>query len=133
MTEAGDGTTGRGIVLEVGALVLLTLGSLVSWVGWVGGVLLLWTSDRWTRRDKLLGTLVLPGGLLPAWAFARGPATTTCVSLVTGSGASTTSTPRTCDPMPFPLPVMVLVQVVLVLAPLVTVAVLGWHVRRTTG
>jgi hypothetical protein len=127
MTEAGDGTTGRGAVSRW-ALVLLTLGSLVSWVGWVGGVLLLWASDRWTRRDKLLGTLVLPGGLLPAWAFARGPATTTCVSLVTGSGASI---PRTCDPMPLPLPMMVLAQTVLVLAPLVVVAVLGWRVRRT--
>ena len=76
MTDAGDGTTDRGIALEIGAQVLLTLGSVVSWVGWLGGVLLLWTSDRWTRRDKLVGTLVLPGGLAAAWWFARGPATT---------------------------------------------------------
>lgn len=133
MTETGDGTSDRGVVLEVGALVLLTLGSLVSWVGWVGGVLLLWTSNRWTRRDKLLGTLVLPGGLLPAWEFAHGPATTTCVVLGQGPAGRVDPGAGSCDAMPFPLPVMLLVQVVLVLAPLVTVALLGWRVRRTTG
>lgn len=133
MSESGGGPPGRGVVLEIGALVLLTLGSLVSWVGWVGGVLLLWASHRWTRRDKLLGTLVLPGGLIPAWEFARGPATVTCIGLSTGSGASTTSAPRSCGPMPLPLALMVLVQVVLVLLPLSMVVVLGWRARRTAA
>jgi formate hydrogenlyase subunit 3/multisubunit Na+/H+ antiporter MnhD subunit len=30
---------------------------------WVVGVVLLWRSRAWSRRDKLLGTLVIPGGL----------------------------------------------------------------------
>lgn len=30
---------------------------------WVVGVVLLWRSRAWTRRDKLIGTLVVPGGL----------------------------------------------------------------------
>lgn len=30
-------------------------------VGWVVGVVLLWASKTWTRRDKLIGTLVFPG------------------------------------------------------------------------
>jgi len=32
-------------------------------VGWVVGVVLLWRSRAWTTTDKLIGTLVLPGGL----------------------------------------------------------------------
>src|SRR5439155_820822 len=32
-------------------------------VGWLAGVVLLWSSSLWTRRDKLIGTLVIPGGL----------------------------------------------------------------------
>jgi len=30
---------------------------------WVVGVVLLWRSRAWTLRDKLIGTLVVPGGL----------------------------------------------------------------------
>jgi hypothetical protein len=30
---------------------------------WVVGVVLLWHSRAWTLRDKLVGTLVVPGGL----------------------------------------------------------------------
>jgi uncharacterized Tic20 family protein len=30
---------------------------------WVLGVVLLWRSRAWTTRDKLIGTLVVPGGL----------------------------------------------------------------------
>lgn len=53
---------GRG---EWAAIVLLPLGGLVVPVlGWLAGVILLWGSDAWTAREKLLGTLVVPGGLL---------------------------------------------------------------------
>ena len=127
MAETG-GTADRGLVLEAGALVLLTLGSLLSWVGWAGGVLLLWTSDRWSRPDKLLGTFVLPGGLIPALLFARGPATTTCTG-ITRAGVS--ARPLSCDPLPWPVPVMWVAMVVLVLVPVVMAAVLGLRARRT--
>lgn len=50
---------------EIGALVLLPLGGLVlPIVGWLVGVVLLWVSDAWTSRDKLIGTLLIPGGLV---------------------------------------------------------------------
>ncbi len=126
MTTSGEDTTDRGLVLEIGALVLLTLGSVVSWVGWAGGVLLVWTSDRWTRSDKLVGTLVLPGGLTAAWWFARGPATTTCAGFAVDG-----RTPSCPDSNPLPLPVMVAVQLVLLVAPLAAAAWLGWRLRRT--
>lgn len=50
---------------EVGALILLPIGGVILPVlGWFIGVALLWISDAWSTRDKLVGTLLLPGGLL---------------------------------------------------------------------
>jgi len=43
-------------LLEIGALVLTPL-------VWPIGVILLWTSGAWNTRDKLIGTLLPPGGL----------------------------------------------------------------------
>ena len=61
-------------LLLVGGSALLGLGTVIGapgrialpGIGWLAGVLLLWLSKIWTVRDKLLGTMVLPGGLLPA-------------------------------------------------------------------
>jgi hypothetical protein len=47
---------------EVGALILLP----VPGLGWLAGVILLWTSDVWSRRDKVIGTLLIPAGELGA-------------------------------------------------------------------
>lgn len=45
------------------ALLLLPFGGLlIPLVGWLVGVVLLWRSRVWTRLDKLIGTLVVPGG-----------------------------------------------------------------------
>src|SRR4051795_3088870 len=50
--------------VETLALVLLPVGGvIIPVVGWVAGVILLWVSDVWTTRDKILGTTVVPGGL----------------------------------------------------------------------
>lgn len=38
-------------------------------VGWLTGVLMLWTSSQWRTRDKIVGTLLLPGGFAPAAVF----------------------------------------------------------------
>ena len=51
--------------LEIIAIVLLLIGGVVlPVIGWAAGVVLLWLSPRWGLRDKLLGTLIWPGGLL---------------------------------------------------------------------
>jgi hypothetical protein len=42
---------------------LLLLGGFVFIIGWFLGAGLLWSSPTWTTRDKLLGTLIWPGGL----------------------------------------------------------------------
>jgi hypothetical protein len=82
--EAGvlpaDPRARRGWV-EVTALVLLLVGGFIFFVGWLVGVVLLWVSDVWTRREKLLGTLVLPFGLvLPVGFFFLAGAEEVCRS-----------------------------------------------------
>ena len=60
-------TKARGGTLEILAVCLLLIGgALVPAIGWLAGVALLWASRAWTIGDKLLGTLVVPGGLAPA-------------------------------------------------------------------
>ena len=81
VAEAG---TGQASVARVGlnervAIILLLVGGFLLGVGWFVGVVLLWSSRIWTLRDKLIGTLVLPGGLA------------TCGLVVTFAAASTGS------------------------------------------
>src|SRR5207253_262459 len=47
---------------EIGALIFLSVGGLIlPVIGWFIGVVLLWVSDAWNTRDKLLGTFFAPG------------------------------------------------------------------------
>ena len=50
--------------IDVAAIVLLLVGGLiVPLVGWLVGVVLLWVSNAWNFRDKVIGTVFVPGGL----------------------------------------------------------------------
>lgn len=77
-------------------LLLLIGGLMLPFIGWIIGVVMLWTSDAWRSRDKILATLLVPGGLfapilLGGLAFAV--TTTNCVSApVVVPGTSTPST-----------------------------------------
>jgi hypothetical protein len=79
---------------EWAAIVLLPLGGFVFGVGWIAGAILLWSSRAWSTRDKVIGTLIVPGGIaavLPA-LFLLGTATKTrCVSYARASGAALSS------------------------------------------
>ena len=79
---------------EVATVWLLLVGGIVlPIVGWVIGVVLLWRSDVWTRNDKLIGTLVLPGGwMLPAFITGMGQPSRTCA----GHGGPGIPTVATC-------------------------------------
>jgi hypothetical protein len=48
---------------EWAAIVLLLVGGFLFAVGWLVGLVLLWSSRAWTKTEKLIGTLVIPGGL----------------------------------------------------------------------
>ena len=49
------------------AVLLLVIGGLAFLPGWAGGVVLLWASPRWQLRERLIGTLIWPGGLAGFW------------------------------------------------------------------
>jgi uncharacterized membrane protein len=51
---------------EWGAVILLPLGGFVFGIGWLVGLILLWSSRLWTTRDKLIGTFIIPGGIVTA-------------------------------------------------------------------
>lgn len=56
---------------EWAAIILLLLGGFVFGVGWIAGVVLLWSSTAWRVREKVIGTLLIPGGLAAGFfAFA---------------------------------------------------------------
>jgi hypothetical protein len=48
---------------EWAAVILLPFGGFAFGVGWLIGLILLWSSRLWTTREKLIGTLIVPGGL----------------------------------------------------------------------
>jgi hypothetical protein len=60
---------------EWAAVILLPLGGFAFGVGWLVGLVLLWSSRLWTTREKLIGTLIVPGGI----------ATTLLVVVLTGT------------------------------------------------
>lgn len=64
--------TRRGGLVEILALIGLLVGGFLFVIGWFVGLVLLWVSDAWTMREKLVGTLVVPGGLLPAFLLFSG-------------------------------------------------------------
>lgn len=79
-----------GIGLEIAAVALMTLGSLIIGLGWAAGAILLWTSRRWTTGEKLLGTLVVPGGPFLALVLASfGGQTCSSAQTVNEAGVET--------------------------------------------
>jgi hypothetical protein len=55
---------------ESSALTLVLIGGFFLGIGWIVGVVLLWRSKSWTVTDKLIGTLLWPGGLVTGLIFA---------------------------------------------------------------
>ena len=43
---------------------LIIFGPVASGLGWIAGMLILWTSPTWNQRDKLIATFVPPAGLV---------------------------------------------------------------------
>lgn len=113
---------------EIVALILLPIGGIiVPIVGWVVGAVLLWVSDAWGTKDKLIGTLLFPGGLLiPAALLFMAGESSGCGSVVSPQLQPQQGTP-TCPPADGTGFWEVLVMAALVLVPLV---VIGYLARR---
>jgi uncharacterized membrane protein len=122
--------------IEVGALVLLLVGGIVlPLFGWVIGVILLWVSNAWNVRDKVIGTVFLPGGLaLPLFLFLA------TASLSGGSvGCSPTIETSTGQEIPQSCPngdssstpyIGIAAAIALILIPILTTAYLAYRLRR---
>jgi HAAS len=118
--QAGSGPGVREII----AVVLLPIGGFILPVlGWFIGVVLLWTSDRWTTRDKIIGTFVWPGGYLLPFAFGTFAAQVCSSDPITGA--------ESCSGWAMPAWLGVPVSVVLILAPLAVVGYLLSRARRS--
>ena len=120
-------------MLLVGGIALLGVGTLLGTpgrialpgIGWLAGVLLLWLSKIWTVRDKLLGTLVVPGGLLPvAYLTLTSVSVETCTTGAQGVQHCTggISTPARVA--------LITLWIVLLAAPLATGLHLGRQLRN---
>jgi hypothetical protein len=104
---------------------LLLLGGFVAGLGWLVGVFLLWTSATWRLREKLLGTLVLPGGLVATVALlgAGVPGNTEC------TGSSSAPALHCTGSQGLPAAVGLPLAALLAVLPVLSALWLG-HVRR---
>ncbi len=129
-----DGERRRGTpVLEVAALLCITLGSFViPFVAWLVGAVLLWMSGRWSLRDKLLGTLIWPGGLgglLILAGLAAPWSGRSCGTVYSANGSVAPSTCHSFGSAP-PLGLTVLVVTLLLGAPILMVVHLARRLQR---
>lgn len=122
---------------ETATLILLPIGGIViPFLGWVIGVVLLWASDVWSTRQKLIGTLVPPGGFM---------ATFFVLVVVAQATVSTTKCTSDLDPatgkvLSSACPggggistghiLLIALLAVMVIAPIATTAYLATHMRR---
>jgi len=126
----------QGIGLELGAVIMLTAGSLIPIIGWLIGVILLWSSGLWRRSEKVVATLIFPGGLggILLWggAFVALVPSQTCVTSgvpiqVVGSsspGGPAVTPAQICTGFTLPSWVMIPILLVVVIAPMVVAIVL---------
>jgi hypothetical protein len=109
---------------EWAAIFLLLFGGFLFFFGWVVGLILLWSSRAWNTRDKLIGTLIVPGGLatvLPLLVITS--SVQTCTSFNGG--------PQHCTGGPSPVHqvVSIVLLVFLILGPICTSVYLARRAR----
>lgn len=109
---------------EWAAIVLLLAGGFIFFVGWFAGLVLLWSSRAWNVRDKLIGTLIVPGGLATVVPLLLGQATVQTCSSFNGG-------PQQCSPGPSTLHniLSIALLAILVLGPIFTAVYLARRAR----
>ncbi|GAA1231622.1 HAAS signaling domain-containing protein [Oryzihumus leptocrescens] len=122
-----------GLLHEYATVATLLLGSiLLPVIGWLCGVALLWTSRQWTTREKLLGTLVVPGGPGGVWLASALP-TQNCSESSGGSPSGPETITRACSGFAFPPLVGIPLAIVTLVASFVVPAVLLSRARKRAG
>ena len=113
---------------EWAAIFLLLFGGFIFVFGWIAGVILLWSSRAWTTAEKLIGTLVVPGGLASAPVVALLVGTKqTCVS-VAGQPTRCTAGPSTPHHI-----LQIALVTICVLGPIATAIYLTRRARSPAG
>ena len=102
-------------VRDIVTVILLLFGGFLWLVGWVVGAILLATSTAWTSREKVIGLLVVPGGLLPAFLFGVLPAQVCSETSVNGRVVA-----ETCSGGGIPVWLAYAILAVLVIGPIWT-------------
>jgi uncharacterized membrane protein len=119
-----------GIGLEIAAAVLMTVGSIVPVIGWAVGAILAWSARRWTVGEKLLATLVVPGGPFLALYLAS-RATQTCMTSTSVDSTGVQSEPITqCTGVAFPPYVGIPLLILWLVLPFVVAGLLLTRARR---
>jgi hypothetical protein len=125
--------------LEWLAIPLLLVGGIVvPGIGWIVGVIFLWLSRCWSVRDKLLGTLVVPGGLLGALVLPLyGTSVEVCSSspqIVTSSGQARAGSVHCTGGMSTGAQIAwIAVEVLLIIAPIAVAIRLGRRLPPLRG
>ncbi len=109
------------------ALWLLLLGGLIVFIGWIVGLVMFWRSSNFTVGQKLLGTILLPGGLLGAVLFVFQKVSFTC-SISANSTATGCQAPLVAHAA-INFPVLAL----LIIIPAATCAYLGNVLHKNIG
>jgi hypothetical protein len=114
--------------MEIAAIVLLLL-------FWPVGVVLLWISDAWTTRDKLIGTLLPPGGYLGILvigpAIALGTFGTVCRTVSDESGHIVSTTCPSAGAQTGIDVGLGLLLVLYLIGPILSAAYLAMRLRRS--
>jgi uncharacterized membrane protein len=123
--------------MEIGALVMLLVGGLViPFAGWLVGVVLLWLSNAWNVRDKVIGTLFVPGGLglslfLLFFAASAGFSGGGSCEFDPGTGREINCTDFGASDSTGAFDVVkVLLLAAIIVAPIITTAYLAYRLRR---
>lgn len=128
---AGTARVARLGGAEAAAIALLLFGGFIFGVGWFAGLILLWVSPRWRWPDKLLGTLVWPGGYAAVLLWGASGTTSTGGEVCSGGTGRPTVCTSTGGGMPGWLGALLLVMTVL--APAVMAIRLVRSARRMAG
>lgn len=114
-------------IREILALILLPLGGFLYVIGWAVGAILLATSRVWTSREKVIGLLVVPGGLLPAALFGLMPSRLCSETIANGVVS------ETCTGGGMPVWLAWVILTVLVVGPIWTVFFLLTRMNRRSA
>ena len=116
--------------LEIAAIVLLLL-------FWPFGVILLWVSNAWTTREKLIGTLVPPGGYIGAMVFgafvAWGTVSASCSTMTDDLGRVISSTCPSDGVQAAIDVVALLLALIYLVGPILSAAFLASRLRRKSA